>query len=200
MFTLEGCEIFDLPFIIDNQIIAIPELWKNIEWNDDCYQNNISQYCINYFSEENHPDDILCVTDMKFFDAIKQCRKMTIFYAYPNIMPNLFNTDFSNSIIYNQVLENLIFIGYNISSYSGSAITDGLYPIFLENCISGKLFYNPKISVVVNRFGLVDSLIEAEVICKTNKTLDYYNQEWYPVKIYVDLFTYHTLLNLLSTN
>ena len=197
MFFFEGCRIFDSPFITNGKVFAIPELWKYIDWDDECYREYISNYCINFFSSQNYPDDILCVTDLRFFDMIKYCKKLTIFYAKPANFRDDSNTRFYELNTYYETIKQLIFIGYNVYSHEGSAFTDGLYPAYLDRGTNGNLCYNKTLEFTLNRFGLLDDLIDCEEICRiNNESLDNcdYNT-WYPNALYVDKYTYSVILN-----
>ena len=76
---------------------------------------------------------------------------------------------------------------------SGSAFTDGIYPIYLSEGISGKLCFDSSIAINVNRYGLLDNFTDSEAVCKLNN--EYPNNEdfWYSAGIYVDKYTYNRI-------
>lgn len=197
MFQVEGCEIFNKPFFIEDKCIAMPELWEPIDWNDSDYARYISRYCINYFSENNYPDDVLCVTDINFFNEIKNCQKLTMFYSYPSNILSLSKTRFYQEKIYDNVLKELEFIGYNVICGSGSALIEGIYPIYLSNILNGILCYNHKIGITVNKFGLLDNIKDVEYICRLNSN-KIPNEYWHGVGVYFDYYTYNLLMKTLN--
>lgn len=194
-FFVEGFELYDTPFSLDGIVYAIPELWNRMDENDECYISNISQHCTSFFNPSFYA---LKIKNLEFFESINLCEKLTIFYSKPNYLKSDSETDFYRSHLYNKVLENLVFLGWNVISGEGSAFTDGnIYPIYLS--ISGELHRSTKLTAIeTNHFGLIDSLTDCQILCNLNNNHprnyhpSYPNNKvyWYPSGIYVDKYTY----------
>ncbi|WP_131668270.1 hypothetical protein [Psychrobacter pygoscelis] len=184
-------EIFYKPFTSNKSVIAIPELWNTLDWDDGCFTKNILPYVESQFDSETYAnDEFLMIKDIQFFRSMKKCG----FYAIYNFIPDKISLSYDSSIckplIMDDVLENLIFIGWNPRMETGSAFTDGLYPIYLESGISGRLCFDESISIKVNRFGLLDCFTDSEAICKINNECPKNEDFWYPTGLYVDKYTY----------
>lgn len=201
-FFIEGCMLFDMPFIADGYILVIHELWKIMQQRTDCYDLYLSPYCINYFSTTNEPDNYLDITDIKFLDGIKKCDKFCLFFYDPVELQWGSETEFYMNPIYKQIEPKLKCLGYNVTGSQGSALTDGLYPIYLSDVISGKIVPSNTIShIQVNSFGLLNSFRDCLEVCKLNNESplnDSDNIYWRPQKIFADLHTYDKLLGMLE--
>ena len=192
-YIIEECSIYNKPFINDNRVLIFRELWEMVEWDDPCCLTHLSSSYLNYGDTNNYPDGPLYITDLNFFENIEVCKKLAIFIARPKDIfwePSLY---FSKQPIYKEILSHLVFVGWNVEMGSGSAFTDGIYPIYLSEGISGKLCFDSSIAINVNRYGLVDNFTDSETICKLNN--EYPNNEdfWYSTGIYVDKYTYNRI-------
>lgn len=201
-FFIEGCILFDAPFITDGYILAIHELWNIMQQRTKCYDTYLSPYCVNYFSKNNDPDNYLDITDLKFLDGIKKCNKFCLFFYDPIELQWGSETKFYTNPIYQYIKPKLQFLGYNVTGSQGSALTDGLYPIYLSHVISGKIVPSKTIShIPVNSFGLLNTFQDCLEVCRLNNETplnDSENIYWRPQKIFADQYTYNKLLNILN--
>ena len=191
-FYIEDCMLYDKPFIANGKILTFRKLWIIPNNDDECYHAFISPYCTNYFSDSNAPDDYLDIMDKRFLDGIKKYQKLSLFFYELTEFQSCSETKFYNNPIYNQIESQLIFIGYNVSSSQGTAITDGIYPIYLDEGISGNIIKNPEIDdILINDYGLLKIFKDCCYICDlNNKYNSDENTSWIPQKIYVDEYTY----------
>lgn len=200
-FFIEGCMLFDMPFITDGRILAIHELWKIMQQRTDCYEQYLSPYCTNYYSATNEPDDYLDITDIKFLDGIWKCDKFCLFFYDPIELQWGSENKFYDNPIYQKIEPQLKFLGYNVTGSQGSALTDGLYPIYLSHVISGEIVPSNTIShIQVNSFGLLNTFHDCLEVCKLNNESplnDGNNIYWRPQKIFADTYTYNKLLGIL---
>lgn len=202
IFFIEGCMLFEQPFVTNNRILAIPELWKIIQQRDECYNIYLSPYCENYYSCTNEPDGFLDITNIKFLQGIEICNKLCLFLYAPIELQWGSETNFYNNPIYQQIQSDLICIGYNVTGSQGSALTDGLYPIYLDNGINGNIVLSKTISYIkVNRFGLLNTFQDCLLVCQLNNNSSFNDETiyWRPQKIFVDKYTYSKML-ILSQN
>lgn len=190
-FEIVGFDIYDQPLIINEKVFLIPELWRRVEDDDICYHERISPYCVNYFSIENNPNQMMCVTDLNFFNAVEFCNKLTIFTSKPIKVDTGISLDFSKMELYDDVVKRLTFVGWNVvNSVEGSAFTDGLYPAYLDQEIQGNLCYSSDLDVSLNQFGLLDNLEDSLALCEINSKHPRNEEFWYPSGLYVDSYTY----------
>lgn len=192
MFKIEYFEIFSDFFVANNQCLVIPELWEPLNWDDEKFLKNIKDTIGNEYNNDYYATDYLYVKKLDFFNKLKMCGYYSIFTAVDIKEQKLINK-FYSSYLYDSVISNLVFVGWNPRCSIGSALTDGIYPLYFSNK-ENKVYINKNIdgSATVNKFGLLTSELACNKLCKLNNEYMDYNEGdiWYPTKIYVDNNTY----------
>lgn len=193
MFYLDSFAVYKSFFISNNQVIACPELWSTVEWDNECYKNkHLGDYAHSPFTCSKYPETDMVIKDTKFFELSKSCGFYTIFQSLPYIKS--MERGMENSPLYDKILDQLVHIGWNAMSDSGSAMVEGIYPAYLENGLDGKLhFNNEDFNITLNQFGLISTIKECEQICRVNNSHLSNQDFWYPVKLYVDQYTYSVI-------
>lgn len=201
MFKVEYLEVFNDYYLLDNKCLIIPELWKPIVWDDSKYLSYIKETVSTEYSNDCYATDYLYIKNISFFDKLKYCGYYSIFTAVDiNSSVGIHNKFYLKSI-YNDVMNNLVFVGWNPRCSIGSAFTDGRYPIYLLNNNGRYILKKDNSKFNVNGFGLLNSREECYEICDINNKLDYnYNENdyWYPTKLYVDINTYSRIIKFIK--
>lgn len=174
----------------NNRQLVIPELWQPLDWDDIHYQE-IRKYVKTNYHNDIYNSTFLYIDNLSLFDKLKDINYFTIFIALPNHSRLSLYNNFKEHKLYQDVIDNLVFMGWNPKCSIGSALTDGIYPIKLidNKIINTNILYN------INEFGLLTSEQDCLYICDLNNQNYEYNEGdfWYPTKIYVDTNTYNLI-------
>lgn len=198
MFKIEYLEVFKNFFIVENKCLVIPDLWSNPDWDDENYINYISSCVATNYHTDRFSPTFLYVKDKILFTYLRALKFFSIFTALDisdkRIPLNCMN-EFYLSNLYNEVEDNLIFVGWNPRCSIGSAIMDGYYPISLIDNANGRKIIINDTDISINKFGLLENEDECKYICYLNNLDSDYNEGdyWYPTKLYVDKFTYERI-------
>ncbi|MBF0785515.1 hypothetical protein E4T80_08590 [Muribacter muris] len=191
-YKVEYFTIFEKVYYSQSgQSIVIPELWKSLDWDNDNYLKELSKYVSSNFHSDIYNSSYLYIKNLSFFDKLKSLQYFSIFTAIPIIERIEKYNEFYLSNLYESVLKELVFVGWNPKCYVGSALTDGIYPIYL---INGNIIKNRSlnINININRFGLISTELDCLEICRVNNENNEYDENdfWYPTKLYVDKNTF----------
>lgn len=179
-------------FKVDNSVLAIPELWNTLEYDDPKFLKYIKPYVFSQFSHEIYAnDEFLQINNIQFFDAIKKYCFFSMFFSKPDNYKLSYNSQPIINIDDNIIFEKIKFIGYLPMSELGSPFLDGIYPIYTDgkNVINTKKFND----ISINKFGLLCNYKECQYICHENDIFFSTNNDWYPSGIYVDYHTFNTI-------
>lgn len=188
MYKIDYFEIFSEILFIEDKFFVIPELCKWLEWNDEIFTNHLRRFVSSKYHTDIHSSSYLYPTSMELFEQLKKFNYFSIFSGIPNIAKVASHNDFCQNKLYQEVVDNLIFLGWNPRCSIGSAITDGYYPIVIAE---GKYFVLDE-RFSVNKYGLLDSEEDANEICRINNEFSTYNEGdlFYSTQVYVDKNTF----------
>lgn len=194
LMSINSCEISKKLYFYKDSCLAIPELWEPIDCADDVYQKQISPYVDCPTSSENHASDWLVIEDMKFFEQLEKFNYFSIFTSFPDNLDFDQKTDFHQSDIYQNIVDKLVFLGWNPWSFSGSALTDGYYPAYFDAELGiSNLCHDDDAAAKLNRFYLIDDFNVCEDICRINNEHPENSDIWFCTGIYVDKHTYSAM-------
>ena len=189
---MSNFEIYVKPFFYNDKALVFPELWESPEWNDLCFNTNIKPYVENQFSSETYAnDEFLKIIDINFFTSLEKCKFLTIFTSVPDDIKLSYESRVCLESIYDDVLNNLVFLGWNPRCEIASAITEGLYPIEVRN--KNAIFEDFTLDVSINQYGLIKDMASCQNICEINNTYERNQDFWFVSGIYVDKYTYKLL-------
>ncbi|MCX2962447.1 hypothetical protein [Rodentibacter caecimuris] len=200
MYKIDYFEIFSDILFIKDRFFVIPELCKWLEWDDEIFINHIRKYVSSNYHTDSYNSSYVYPTSMDLFNELKKYNYFSIFSGIPsNSRVPLYN-DFYQDEIYKEVVDNLIFLGWNPRCYIGSAITDGYYPILLSNKNAEYHFINGE-KLTVNEYGLISTKNESDQLCEINNNLIDYNEGdlFYSTQVYVDKNTFEYMKNKLAS-
>lgn len=66
-YILDNCQIYNDFFTIEEKTIAIPELWKTINWNDPLFEKYIKEYVIDPIDYSKYASENLQLISNAFF-------------------------------------------------------------------------------------------------------------------------------------
>lgn len=194
---IDSFSLYSKPFTIQGKVLAIPELWTTPDWDDELFFKYIRPYVVSQFSSETYADDeFLKIIDLEFFNEIRKNNFFTIFKKIPK-QCNLSYASFPyDSALQDEVLNNLVFLGWIPMSEIGSAVIDGLYPIsIMDNVI---IDCNQYSNIPINKYGLIDDIKLCEYLCILNNDKFNCNNMWYICGIYVDNYTFNFINQLIN--
>lgn len=197
-YFLGSCQIYSEILSIDEKIVIIPELWKGISWDDELFEKYVKNYARDSFDHSDYASENLQLTSSKFFEAIKGVGYYSIFTALPKqeILKLPYDSYIESSKLYNEILSNLIFVGWYPISYIGSAYMDGYYPCVVvknEDNLMVKYDHN---RYMLNEFLLIKDLLCCDEICKINQETKDNQDYWFSAGIYVDKNTFEKIKSI----
>lgn len=191
----------------EDQFILSPYLCDSID--DNLFINNIkNKVRLGYGNDFCYTNDLI-LYDKSLLEDLKDKNCFVIFFlcneAYQDKHSYYYNDEWDNNL----KKEDLIFLGWNIYSYTDSAMTDGIYPImikspfFLGEDISKNLILDDKDDI--NNWGLLPDILTLEKYLKLNKeeVIQYINNkevkmDWEPIGVFCDKYTFNKLNSLLK--
>lgn len=190
--------LFSEMYFYKNSIVAIPELWKSLDWDNNCFINKIKPYVKSQFSYETYADDnFLQIKNINIFQAMQECDFFSMFFSIPKEKPLSYKSKICDNINDELIYKNVIHIGYIPMSELGSPFFDGLYPISIYN---NSLIYNEEYKqITLNNFFLIDRYQDCQYLCNENDKFFQTKDDWYPCAIYVDKFTFSKMKNYMPT-
>lgn len=194
-YLLDNCQIYSNFFTIEGQIIIIPELWKAIEWNDIFFEKHIKDYVTDPLDSSGYASENLQLVSIDFFRELKKINYYALFTALPRkeILKLPYDSYVENSFLYQNIIENIIFVGWYSISYTESAFMDGYYPFQIETNNKVKTILYDENKYMLNKFFLIKSLEYCEKICLINNDFNGNQEIWFPIKIFVDKYTFEKI-------
>lgn len=189
---IDSFSLYTKPFTIQGKVLVIPELWATPDWNDELFFKYIRPYVVSQFSSETYADDdFLKIIDLEFFNEIRKNNFFTIFKKIPKQCDLSYKSFPYDLVLQEEVLNNLVFLGWIPMSETGSAFIDGLYPIsIVDNIIIHK---EESPNIYINQYGLIDDIKLCEYLCNLNNDSFNCSDMWYICGIYVDNYTFEFL-------
>lgn len=186
---LSNFEIYTNIFFYNDRALVFPELWKSPEWDDICFDSNVKPYVDTQFGTGIYAnDEFLEIKNIEFFKSLEKCKFFTIFNSVPDDTKLSYKSRVCSKDIYDDILDNLMFLGWNPRCEIASAITEGLYPIEIRD--TNTVFENLTLGVSVNQYGLLNDMASCQYICDVNNSNEMNQDYWFVSGIYVDKYTY----------
>lgn len=201
-------DIFNEFYKKDGVVFVIPELCEPIEQHKDIELPENKLLDGSGDSNISIASDLI-VTDKSLIEDLKSINSYLIFTAANS---NYFT---NNELIYHDewdqtfTIDNLIFLGWSINSYTDSAIFDGIFPVILDTYSLQKTY-----DIIINNqdaindWGLIKDTIYLNKYLKMNQEeVQHFltNEDgsktelqtcWEPIGIYCDQYTFQKLCKL----
>lgn len=152
-----------------------------------------------YFTDDVGNGDVsygglLQITDTKVFESLN---KLGLYACFRGIAKEYINhvNVFPPYEFYQNLISELKFMGWDIATGNGwcTASVEGVFPInpFTGDVLDGNISQ-------LNEYGLFYSLEHCKKYCQVNNEKISEDSPWYPVAVYVDLYSYNRLSSYLA--
>lgn len=183
--------IVDGPFKFLENFWMIPELLNEID--DENFLDNFSLYLLNASGQDVKYGYQFIVKNLDFYIELSKSNSISYLIAaddrYFQDVPLFFEDQWDPTLL----LNDMILIGWTVNKFTEPAVLFGIYPITKK----GNTFeiVNPDL---INQWGLIANYKDAEIIASENTLEDPDSEDWRPLAVYLDKYSFKKLISFTT--